>query len=275
MGALLQTVALAVLPARYALLPVALLVGRAVITTILQVRAPQTNPFLYNIIPGRTTAQLPLPSPSEENKTSAPSSLLSTRRFGTQAASQPLVVFHLGARINHPLGPLAPGARELGAHFQAMVAALQARRAEYGLLSVSQWRGQDRATSNVVMMIAYFRSVADLNRFAHDGVHRAGWDWYHGFVRATGHRHLGLFHETFVSGRGDYETIYVDTAPTLLGGANVQVQGQGEGEAEGEGERETAWLRPLVSADHPALRSQAKRMGLTLGLKEAGGEESR
>lgn len=146
-----------------------------------------------------------------------------------------------------------------------MAASLQARRDEYGLLSITNWRGQARGANNVTMIIAYFRSVADLNRFAHDEVHRRGWDWYHNFTRATGHRHLGLFHETFVSRAGDYETIYVDTAPTLLGEAHVKL-------GVDEAKEEARWTRPLVSADHPALRSQAKRMGLTLGLKEAGGE---
>lgn len=260
--------AIAVLPARYALIPVALLVARSVITTILEVRAPKTNPFINDIIPGRVTAQLPLPEDDDD------SASVFTRRFGNQAASQPLVVFHLGARVNHPLGLLAPGARELGEHFQAMVSSLNARRDEYGMLHISNWRGQDRNTNNVIMIIAYFRSVDDLNRFAHDEVHRKGWDWYHHFVRDTGHRHLGLFHETFVSRKGDYETIYVDTAPTLLGEANVKVQAEGDVDGEKDGKGEVGeWLRPLVSADHPALRSQAKRMGLTLGLKEAGGEE--
>lgn len=151
-----------------------------------------------------------------------------------------------------------------------MAASLQARRDEYGLLSITPWRGQARAANNVTMIIAYFRSVADLNRFAHDEVHRRGWDWYHAFARDTGYRHLGLFHETFVSRAGDYETIYVDTAPTLLGEANVKL-GVDKSQEEEQG-REAQWVRPLVSADHPALRSQAKRMGLTLGLKEAGGE---
>lgn len=258
LGAIVQTLVIAILPARYALIPVALLVLRSLITTLLQARAPTTNPFIDDTIPGRVTAQLPL-----ADNASGPFS----RRFGNRAAAQPLVVFHLGARINHPLGLLAPGARELGDHFQAMVESLNERREEYGMLSITNWRGQERHTNNVIMIIAYFRSVDDLNRFAHDEVHRKGWDWYHRFVRETGYRHLGLFHETFVSRAGDYETIYVDVAPTLLGEANVKVAGKLDDSIKQNGE----WMRPLVSADHPALRSQAKRMGLTLGLKEAEG----
>lgn len=261
-GALLQTAALTLLPARYALLPAALLAARAVLTTILEARAPTTNPWIHDIVPGRVTAHLPPEDSNEEdNKT--------------------IVVFHLGVRVNHPLGLLAPGARELGARFVAMAASLRARRDEYGLLGeVTPWRGQARAANNALLLIAYFSTAEGLNRFAHDEVHRAGWDWYRRFVRETGYQHLGIFHETFVCSRaGGYETIYVDTAPTLLGETSVKVgraaggaASSGGGAKDGEGE-EAQWLSALVSADHAAFKTQAKRMGLTTGLKEADGEK--
>lgn len=146
-----------------------------------------------------------------------------------------------------------------------MAASLSQRREHYGMLSITNWRGQERHCNNNLMIIAYFRSVDDLNRFAHDEVHRKGWDWYHRFVRETGYRHLGIFHETFVSRAGNYETIYIDTEPTLLGGADVRVAG---GASEKDSPAREEWMKPLVSADHPALRSQAKRMGSMLGLKE-------
>lgn len=142
-----------------------------------------------------------------------------------------------------------------------------ANRSEFGLLSTSTWRGTDRASTNSILMVAYFKNVEGLNRFAHSKVHRDGWDWYHRFVRETGYRHFGIFHETFLSRRGEWETIYADCAPTLLGAGNVGVDsGVGGEKAE---EEKVAWIRPLVSADHPALKTQSKRMGLTLGLKEA------
>lgn len=152
-----------------------------------------------------------------------------------------------------------------------MTAALTASarsRAEFGLISTSTWRGTDRASTNTILMVAYFRDAEGLNRFAHSQVHRDGWDWYLRFVRETGYRHFGLFHETFLARKGEWETVYDDCAPTLLGAGNVRIQGNlGSG-----GEAEDAWIRPLVSADHPALKTQAKRMGLTPGLKEGASE---
>lgn len=68
----------------------------------------------------------------------------------------------------------------------------------------------------------------------------------------------------------------MDCPPTLLGAGSVRiaasgdekiVQGEESGGVEEAGERDL-WIRPVVSADHPALKSQAKRMGMTLGIHE-------
>lgn len=232
------------------------------------------------------TAQLPVPLQEEKEEdsvfdgdkthTRGPRSLAAN--FGDVPAAAPLVTFHLGIRFHHPLGLLAPGAREMGAHFQAMSDALAARRDEFGVVSTSLWRGTEDRARSAVLLVAYFESAAALSRFAHDPVHRDGWDWYHRFVRERGYRHFGLFHETFVSRPGAWETIYMDCEPTLLGAGNVRVtagahemdavRGEEEkGAGEGDGEQEM-WIRPIVSADHPALKSQARRMGMAAGMHE-------
>lgn len=277
LGALVQTVFFTILPARYVLLPIAFILCRSFITTVLQIRSLSSDPFKDGVIPGRVTAQLPLPI---EESQRIPRTLAAN--FSNVPATRPLLTFHLGIRFHHPLGLLSPGAREIGAYFQSMIEALQARRDEFGAISLSLWRGTESRAHNAIMLIAYFRSAADLNRFAHDPVHRDGWDWYHQFVRESGHRHFGLFHETFVSRPGEWETIYMDCEPTLLGAGNVRVavidgeetDRQERGVSKGKGCKERAseeelWVRPIVSADHPALKSQAKRMpGITLNIYE-------
>ncbi|KKY31869.1 hypothetical protein UCDDA912_g08158 [Diaporthe ampelina] len=237
---------MSVLPARYALLPLALLLGHSVINTILQARSPKDNAFTLDVVPGRVTAQLPSRA---------------SGAFGSRPAAQPLVVFHLGVRFNHPLGLLSPGAREMGDRFTAMTRALAERRDEFGMLHITSWRDNERRSNNTLMIIAYFRDADGLNRFAHDRVHREGWDWYLRFAKREGNSHIGIFHETFVTRPGDYETIYVDCPPTLLGAANVRVDGDGGEKAE---HGEEMWVRPLVSANHSALRSQSQRMNTAL-----------
>lgn len=239
---------ISVLPARYALLPLVLLLGHSIINTIIQARSPKDNPFTLGVVPGRVTAQLP-------SRTSG--------AFGSKPAAQPLVVFHLGVRFNHPLGLLSPGGKEIGGHFKAMIKSVTERRDEFGMLHITSWRDGERRSNNALMIIAYFRDVEGLNRFAHDKIHRDGWDWYVRFAKKEGHSHIGIFHETFVTRPGDYETIYVDCPPTLLGGANVKIVGDAGGEKESQGGEET-WVRPLVSANHSALRSQSKRMATAL-----------
>ncbi|KAG8164233.1 hypothetical protein KVR01_006151 [Diaporthe batatas] len=247
LGALVQTAVIAVLPARYSLFPLLLLLGRAIISTILQVRSPKDSHFTLDVVPGRMSAQLP-------SRT--------TGAFGTKPAAKPLVVFHIGVRFNHPLGLLSPGAKEIAGYFAAMVKELEQRRDEFGMLTITNWRGTERSTNNTLMNVAYFRDVDGLNRFAHDKVHRDAWDWYLRFAKKEGNSHIGIFHETFVTRPGDYETIYVDCQPTLLGAANVQVNADDSEKVKTE-EKET-WIRPLVSANHSSLRSQQGRMGTRL-----------
>lgn len=236
---------ISVLPARYALTPLTLLLGISIINTVIQARSPKDNAFTLDVVPGRVTAQLP-------SRT--------TGAFGSRPAAKPLVVFHLGVRFNHPLGLLSPGAKEIGDYFTAMIKALEDRRDEFGMLHISNWRAAERQSNNSLMIVAYFRDVDSLNKFAHDPIHREGWDWYLRFAKKEGNSHIGIFHETFVTRPGDYETIYVDCPPTLLGAANVKVDDAGGEKASQGGER---WARPLVSANHSALRSQSGRMGGT------------
>lgn len=198
-------------------------------------------------MPGRVTAQFPE----------------TAHHFGTTAAAHPVLAFHLGMHINHPLGLLAPGGKEIGMHFQSMLTELQARREEYDALTFTQWRGGSHSGRISILLIGYFRSAEGLNKFAHGEVHRAGWDWYNRFVRETGYRHLGIYHESFLARKGDWETIYADCEPTLLGEAVVNVK-----EEEEKGEGKCKWVRTLVSADHPNLRTQVKRLPVALG--EAG-----
>lgn len=186
-------------------------------------------------LPGRATAQLPDAG---------------TGKHGAQAAAKPLVVLHLGIRYNHPLGLLAPGAMKAADYFQKLNAELSANPDEHGLLGMNMWQAADRGSNNTMMGIFYFKDVESLNKFAHGPLHRRAWQW----VEKAGHKHLGIFHETFSVPAGGYEGIYVDMHPTLMGAARVKADAQ---DSEG-GEK---WLSPMVSANHPTLRSQYGRMG--------------
>jgi fumagillin biosynthesis monooxygenase len=233
-GAIFQTLLFALLPARYAIIPPAILLLNSVITTITQIRSNTTNGFNDDIIPGRVSAQLP-------NK--------HTAAFGSEPASQPIMVFHLGVRFNHPLGVFAPGAKEMGDYFTKMNNELVDRADYYGLLSFSNWRAAERGSNNTLLLIYYFRDIEGSNRFAHDELHRKAWDWF----KKSDIKHIGIFHESFCTTRGAYETIYVNSNPVLLGAADTKCVDAKTGDE--------VWVNPLVSADTKELRSQAKRLG--------------
>ncbi|EGS20283.1 uncharacterized protein CTHT_0040220 [Thermochaetoides thermophila DSM 1495] len=233
LGAGAQGLLCLVLPRRYAFLPLIFFVLRNAIRTAFSVRSGDYHFTKLGVIPGRTTAQLPKPGESE---------------FSGVPSDQDIVVFHLGARCNHPLGVLSPGGKELGEHFDACNRELMERKEEFGCLGYSQWLGTEDNANGTILAIYYFRDIEGLNRFAHDVVHRRAWEWYHGeFARKRGWSHIGIFHEAFQVPAGAWENIYVNMPPTLMGAAATK--------------SEDGWVRTLIEANGLVWRSQYSRMG--------------
>ncbi|RKU49054.1 hypothetical protein DL546_001956 [Coniochaeta pulveracea] len=245
LGAVAQTLVFLTLPTRLALLPVTILTLHSIFSTVIQVLRPR-NDYNNDVLFGRATAQPPNPTYNPNNPDERPV-------FGSKPAVEPLVVFHLGFRSNHPLGPFAPGIKELGKHFSAMMDSLVAEADKYGLVGHSAWRAAERANHNSTMVVFYFRNVEALNAFAHDPIHRAGWDWYHSYLKRTGHTHIGIYHETFSVNAGHYETIYENMPPMLLGRTNWPVRNESNGKEE--------FVVPLVDCRTAQLRGQYNRLG--------------
>ncbi|KAK4187746.1 hypothetical protein QBC35DRAFT_463596 [Podospora australis] len=100
LGALAQILLSLTLPAKLSLLPAGLLLIRAAAKTVYQL----SSPGLLDMLPGKLSSQIPLPS--YHPSVSSP--------FGSVPSSQGVVVFHLGVRFNSPLGPLVPEAKIMG-----------------------------------------------------------------------------------------------------------------------------------------------------------------
>ncbi|KAL6924773.1 hypothetical protein FSST1_002047 [Fusarium sambucinum] len=231
-GSFIQVALCAILPLRLAIIPSAAVLLNSVIATLLQVRSTKPNEYDEAIIPGRATAQLPF----------------SSGMFGSKPGANSVVVFHLGIQINHPFGLAAPGMSQIGKYFSAMTEDLESHRDEYGLLTSSSWRGDERSSNNTLLNIYYFRDVEGLHRFAHGDIHRKAWD----YMSKTKPKHVGIFHETYSVPARAYENIYVNCHPVMMGRATVRTTPVGE-----EDER---WTNTLVSADVPALKTQYARM---------------
>jgi heme-degrading monooxygenase HmoA len=201
------------------------------------------------VIRGKVSAQLPSTS---------------TGRYGGTPASSAVTVFLLGMQVNHPLGLLAPGTREIGEHFAQMQADMEAHGDEYGLLGSSSWRAdQERDTMNQFLTVYYFKDVEGISKFAHGPVHRAAWDYYNK-AKLT---HIGFMHEMFSVPRSAYESLYLNCRPNLMGLLRVQVRSEEKGGRE-------EWMSPLVKANKGALRSSFGRLGRSEGKElEQYGEE--
>ncbi|KAF6818693.1 hypothetical protein CMUS01_11874 [Colletotrichum musicola] len=242
-GGLMQSALFLILPTKYAIIPCCVIALNSIISTIISLRSPASSPEARGVVPGRVSAQFPDPA---------------TGKIPAIPARRSLVVFHLGVRFNHPLGLLAGGGQEIGGFFEKMNKDLNRRADQYGLYHMSSWQSLEADRNNTNMFIYYFRDVEGLNKFAHDPLHRQTWDWYNGVKDK--YTHLGIFHEGFVTGPQQYETIYANMKPVLLGAASVKTKS--------EDTKEDTWVNTLVSADVGPLRSQFRRMGKAAKLLE-------
>ncbi|SMR58500.1 unnamed protein product [Zymoseptoria tritici ST99CH_1E4] len=241
MGALAQGTAFLLL-GRLSLLPAFTLILFRLLTTYLQTINILTNPNMSNIIPGKFSAQIPQPDGT----------------FSAQPANSSIVVFHIGARTNHPMGLLAPGYKDLGGYFQSMATELDERAEEFGFLGMTSWLdAASRSSSNGNLSVGYFRTLEGLQAFAHSELHRKAWDWWNRTVKQ--HSHLSIYHETFEVPKGAWETIYANSHREGLASAMFKVEGS-----------EEKWVSGVVDANKGVLRSAAGRI-----TRGSGGENEK
>ncbi|ERS96229.1 hypothetical protein HMPREF1624_07138 [Sporothrix schenckii ATCC 58251] len=266
-GAGLQLAVSAAVPMPYCVIPAGALLVLAAAVTLVQILLPTRHGMRAGVLPGRTTAHMPTPH---------------GRYAPTMPPQESVVVFHFGARFNHPLGVLAPGAQAMTRHFRATLAALERERTVYGLLGGDLFRGgaAARTSHDTLFLVLYFRDVHGLQRFAASAVHREALAWLTGRTATVAgdsrrssssgrYPHLSAFHETFVVPAGHYESLYINTAPILLGNTHTEKTGEaGEAGEAGEGEdsqrADKVWLSSLVDADDERLRSMTARLKRSL-----------
>ena len=112
------------------------------------------------------------------------------------------VVFMIGMRVNKPwkLHKWLPVARAMTPMLRTLF-----QRKELGLLAMHGWIGPTGP-----LLVQYWRSTADLNRFASDTSlpHHAPWRAFNRRVGTDGD--VGIWHETYQIRTGDYESIYAN-----------------------------------------------------------------
>lgn len=139
-------------------------------------------------------------------------------RYAAQS-DEPFVVFLIGMRVNNFLA-LRSWTR-VAAAMPPMLAELK-RNPELGLLHAQifvYWRG--------VGTIQYWRSFEQLHAYAHarDAAHLPAWAEFN--RRVGGNRQVGIWHETYTVGPGQYESVYVNMPGFGLGAAAQHEQAGG------------------------------------------------
>lgn len=254
-GASLQALAVYLFSTgHYVLLISTIILLLKAIQTFLQAQGITKNPYMEGVVSGRTTALLP--DPDADTAANAI----------TTAASRKVVCFHLGAKSNHPYGYFAPQFQKLGEYLAKMIAAMDANEVT-GFLGQTTFERTDAKGAQEVVLISYWDSIEALWSFAHSKVHKEGWLWWEKAVKESGY--VAINHEVFEASEKDWENVYINFQPTLMGATTHVVKG---GKIEG-GVVDEKWISPLVGATRGPLARSSGRMGRQVtALDESKGE---
>lgn len=239
LGALLQSLIVFVIPRFYAMLPSLLILGVRVADAMAVTWGWKKNTYLDDAIMHRVSPQIP----DEDGN------------FHAEASAEKVVVFMLGAKLNHPLGIFSPSAKRIGGALGNMIQELQDTATANGFYGGTSWTRQGENGATETMFLSYWRSTADVHRYAYSPLHRQTWDWWNKNIDQNGH--FGINHEIFEVDRKHWEAVYVNFQPTLLG-ATTYLR---KGDKMIGGTVEDAWVSPLVDARKGPLRNSAGRLG--------------
>lgn len=121
-------------------------------------------------------------------------------------------VFLIGMRINQPLKvhQWLPVARAMPRMIRELY-----RHPELGFVHAETW------FSRTIILVQYWRSMDQLLDYARnkEGEHLPAWRDFNRRVGTDGS--VGIWHETYISGPGRYENVYVNMPPFGLGRAGT------------------------------------------------------
>ncbi|KAF2458923.1 hypothetical protein BDY21DRAFT_370442 [Lineolata rhizophorae] len=228
------------------LLPAFLLLAYRLASALAMANGLTRNTYMDNVIQKKFSAQIPDAS----------------GRFPAKPSAQEVCVFLIGTRCNHPLGMLAPNFRTVGAYFVAMHKDAEVNADKWGLLGSSSWVSMgERDTGNELLIVMYFKNADYLHAFARGSeAHMDGWNWWNKHLAENSH--ISIWHETYQVPASSWETIYVNSHPTLLGGSMHKRE---VANLEKDNGSETVWISPIVDASKGAMRTSAGRMSRGTG----------
>ncbi len=128
------------------------------------------------------------------------------------------VVFLIGARVNKWW--MLPVLWGMGQAMSRMMRELGANP-ESGLLSYESYNGR------TTLMVQYWRSIEDLQKYAHDRQHHHMPAWKRWSQKWAHSGAMGIWHETYVVQPGAYECLYQHMPPFGLGRVGPLVAAEG------------------------------------------------
>ena len=105
------------------------------------------------------------------------------------------------------------------------------------------------------MAISYWRSLEDVQAYAHGPLHSKAWQWWDRTIQQ--HDHIGFMHEVYEADRGHWENVYINFQPVDLGATTMLRR---NGKLEG-GTVAPEWVSPLLDANRGKLRTSSGRRG--------------
>ena len=126
-------------------------------------------------------------------------------RYTAKAPGDATAVFLIGMRFNSLRGL---GKTRSVVTAMPRILSFLGKHPEFGMLGFHQWFGRN------TILVSYWRSAEDVQRFASDGSapHAAAW---RAFVKDIGDSpHVGIWHELYTIRPGDFEGVY-DNMPAF------------------------------------------------------------
>ncbi|KAH7076194.1 hypothetical protein FB567DRAFT_632464 [Paraphoma chrysanthemicola] len=250
LGATIQSLLVALLPLKVALLPPVMLLTFRFIRGFLIANGTLPNHIAKEVTHGRQTWQIP-----SEDKTLA-----------TKGSTESVVVLVLAASWTHPNGKFSPGSEQMNKYFAAMWQDAAENRDLYGFLgntpglsTVDDGTRQD-AKGMTTIFLSYWKTIEGLHKFAHGKTHMKGQLWWERSAMEE-FPHIGVAHETYEVPAGNWENVYHNFRPFGLANAQYPVRAKSEESLEGEEQTTSQWVSGLRHANGKDWKSMYSRMG--------------
>ncbi|KAK0635859.1 hypothetical protein B0T17DRAFT_503358 [Bombardia bombarda] len=198
-GASIQVAVSLLAPAKYVLVPAALSVFILVSGWVLAYLNLAPNKYMDGVELSRFSLMFP------EEDGSRP------ENFG----KQPLAVFIVGIRSNHPLGRLHPMYQKLNDYYDKIYEDAAKYQSTNGYLGRTPdlIPANEYANSNTLFSISYWKSVEDLERFGQTPLHIKSLKFLAFEVNKKHSNDLGVFHEIMICPPTHWEGVYSNMKP--------------------------------------------------------------